>query len=106
MVHKIIEYADQNLKSEKGYYGLYGGLHIALMEQWNPKFDAMIDSIEKSRFEKIGSNHCTGFIAVTKMMERKLAVVKGTGSFGSKSDLYIGNGDTITFSSVDIGDVG
>jgi 7,8-dihydropterin-6-yl-methyl-4-(beta-D-ribofuranosyl)aminobenzene 5'-phosphate synthase len=105
-INSIIDYADQNLKPEIGYYGLYGGLHIALMENWNPQFDKMIESIQKAQFHKIGSNHCTGFIAVNKMTERNLPVVKGTASYGSKSDLYVGNGDEIVFSSVDLGGVG
>ncbi len=106
MIHKIIGFADNHLRPAQGYFGLYGGLHIALMEKWNPRFDKMIDAIARSEFEKIGSNHCTGVIAVRKMIERHLAVYKGSGSYGSKSDLYIGNGDEIEFSSLDIGGVG
>jgi 7,8-dihydropterin-6-yl-methyl-4-(beta-D-ribofuranosyl)aminobenzene 5'-phosphate synthase len=106
MIHEIIAMADRELKPKAGYFGLYGGLHIALLENWNPKFDVMIDSIQNKKFAKIGSNHCTGLIAVNKMLERKLAVVKGTASYGSKSELYIGNGDEMEFSMLDMSDVG
>jgi len=105
-INNIIAYSDQHIKPQNGYFGLYGGLHIALLEKWNPKFDVMLESIAKSKFQIIGSNHCTGQIAVKKMIERKLPVYKGTGSFGSKSELYIGNGDEIAFSSTDMGEVG
>jgi 7,8-dihydropterin-6-yl-methyl-4-(beta-D-ribofuranosyl)aminobenzene 5'-phosphate synthase len=94
------------LKPKTGYFGLYGGLHIALLESWNPKFEVMLDSIQSKKFEKVGSNHCTGVIAVKKMLERNLAVVKGTANYGSKSELYIGNGDEIEFSMLDRRDVG
>jgi hypothetical protein len=66
----------------------------------------MIESIQKAQFHKIRSNHCTGLIAVTKMTERNLPVVKGRASYGIRSGLYVGNGGEIVFSSVDPGGVG
>jgi hypothetical protein len=31
------------------------------------------------------------------MLERGMPVVRGTGSRGSKSEYYVGNGDTVVF---------
>ena len=31
------------------------------------------------------------------MLERGMPVVRGSGRHGSKSDLYLGNGDTVVF---------
>jgi hypothetical protein len=46
----------------------------------------------KYDFKKVAANHCTGIPAVKKMVELGYPVVKGTGRFGSKSDLVVGNG--------------
>jgi len=48
-------------------------------------------------FTRIAANHCTGLPAVQKMVELGYPVIKGTGSKGSQSDLYIGNGDSVVF---------
>ena len=45
----------------------------------------------------VGCNHCTGLKAVEKMVELGYPLVKGTGRFGSVSDLYIGAGDEVVF---------
>jgi 7,8-dihydropterin-6-yl-methyl-4-(beta-D-ribofuranosyl)aminobenzene 5'-phosphate synthase len=51
----------------------------------------------KYNFDKVACNHCTGLKAVEKMLELGYPVVKGTGSFTSVSDLYVGAGDEIVF---------
>jgi 7,8-dihydropterin-6-yl-methyl-4-(beta-D-ribofuranosyl)aminobenzene 5'-phosphate synthase len=51
----------------------------------------------KYNFKKVACNHCTGLPAVKKMIELGYPVVQGTGSNGSKSNLYVGNGDEVTF---------
>ena len=48
-------------------------------------------------FQKIACNHCTGLAAVQKMIQLGYPVVRGTGHLGSKSDLYVGNGDEVIF---------
>lgn len=51
----------------------------------------------KYNFKKIACNHCTGEVAVKKMIELGYSVVKGTARFGSMSDLYVGNSDEVFF---------
>jgi len=48
-------------------------------------------------FQKIACNHCTGLAAVQRMIQLGYPVVRGTGHLGSKSDLYVGNGDEVIF---------
>ncbi|MBW2443360.1 MAG: hypothetical protein JRH12_23010 [Deltaproteobacteria bacterium] len=42
-------------------------------------------------------NHCTGLPAVEKMLELGIPVVQGSVKHGSKSKLYVGNGDEVVF---------
>jgi len=49
----------------------------------------------KYDFKKIACNHFTGAVAVQKMLDFGYPVVRDTAKFGSKSDLYIGKGDTV-----------
>ena len=51
----------------------------------------------KYNFKKVACNHCTGAAAVQKMIELGYPVVRGTKRFGTKSDLYVGNGDVVEF---------
>jgi 7,8-dihydropterin-6-yl-methyl-4-(beta-D-ribofuranosyl)aminobenzene 5'-phosphate synthase len=62
-----------------------------------PKQEEMVKKMAKYNFKKIACNHCTGEAAVKKMIELGYPVVKGTASFGSVSDLYVGNGDEVFF---------
>ena len=95
--HVMFAFARKKIGSSSRFYGLYGGLHISLLESWNPKAQAMLEAILKEKFSAIGSNHCTGVIAVEKMIEHGQPVVIGTANFGSKSEKYVGNGDEIVF---------
>ena len=78
-------------------YGVYGGLHIAPFGPLKEDQEQMITAMAKYNFEKLACNHCTGLAAVQKMVELGYPVVEGTGRFGSKSRLYIGNGDEVLF---------
>jgi len=91
------EYAQKYLLGGENLYGLYGGLHSAPFGILTPDKEKMIIDMEKFGFQKIAANHCTGLAAVKKMIELGYPVVRGTGQFGSKSDLYVGNGDSVTF---------
>jgi 7,8-dihydropterin-6-yl-methyl-4-(beta-D-ribofuranosyl)aminobenzene 5'-phosphate synthase len=94
----MFDFAKKNIGADSTkFYGLYGGLHISLLESWNPAAQAMLEAILNENFSVIGSNHCTGVIAVEKMIEHGQPVVRGTANFGSKSDKYVGNGDEIVF---------
>ena len=51
----------------------------------------------KYDLKKVAWNHFTGAVAVQKMIDFGYPVVRSTAQFGSKSDVYIGNGNTVTF---------
>ena len=78
-------------------YGIYGGLHIAPVGPMDPKREFIVREMGKYGFKKVACNHCTGLAAVKRMIELGYPVVKGTARFGSKSDLYVGNGDSVEF---------
>ncbi len=97
-IKAAIDFARTHIATATGrFHGLFGGLHISALEVWSPAADQVLDTMQQAQFDMIGSNHCTGIIAVEKMIERKFPVAMGTGRFGSRSNRYIGNGDSITF---------
>ena len=94
----IITYMETVRKKIKGgekIYAVQGGLHISPFEDWDPQYDDLILALNKYGIQKIGANHCTGFIAVEKMIAAKLPVVTGTKRNMTKRDIYLGNGDTL-----------
>lgn len=97
----IIKFADtayRELKYENdNMHGIYGGLHISPFEDWDPKYDDLVISMEKWGFEKIGCNHCTGILTAKKFIDRGYNVIEGTAQYRSKDKAYLGNGDTIEF---------
>jgi hypothetical protein len=58
--------------------------------------EAMIRDMGRYGFDRIACNHCTGLPAVELMTALGYPIVRGTGNLGSISDLYIGNGDSVT----------
>ena len=48
-------------------------------------------------FKQIACNHCTGLATVELKVELGYPVVRGTGRDKSVSDLYVGNGNSVTF---------
>lgn len=93
----LIKYAQEKIQGGDKLYGLYGGLHISPFEEWEPKLDAVITGLQATKLQKVAANHCTGLIAVQKMMAANIPVVKGTAKYGSRNDLYLGNGDEVIF---------
>lgn len=104
----LVNYARRNFKDGKNNYGCYGGLHISVFENWDPKFDDIITGMKHYNMSKIGCNHCTGWIWAEKALAEGLPIVKGTqknlsyrkvGSLSNSknSNAYIGNGDNISF---------
>jgi 7,8-dihydropterin-6-yl-methyl-4-(beta-D-ribofuranosyl)aminobenzene 5'-phosphate synthase len=91
------DYAVNHLNARERLYGLYGGLHIAPFGQLGDEELSWIEKMGSYGFKKIAANHCTGLLAVHNMIQRGYPLVKGTGSKGSQSDLYIGNGDSVFF---------
>ena len=96
-VSTMMNYVRQNIQGGNRLYGLYGGLHIAPFEQWDPKMDSVISGLADMKLQKVAANHCTGFVTIQKMLAANIPVVKGMAKYGSRSDLYIGNGDEVVF---------
>jgi 7,8-dihydropterin-6-yl-methyl-4-(beta-D-ribofuranosyl)aminobenzene 5'-phosphate synthase len=93
----LLEYAEEAFEGFTEFHGVYGGLHIAPFEEWGPAQEELLDKLQAYRLQQLACNHCTGILTVQKMLERGMPVVRGTGSRGSKSEYYLGNGDTIVF---------
>ncbi len=93
----LLEYAQEAFEGFTEFHGVYGGLHIAPFEEWGPAQEELLDKLQTYRLQQLACNHCTGVFTVEKMLERGMPVVRGTGSHGSKSDLYLGNGDRVVF---------
>lgn len=91
------EFARQKIEGGENLYGLYGGLHIAPVGEVDARGEKTIMDLGAYGFRKIACNHCTGIGAVQKMVGLGYPVVSGSAKNGSVSNLYLGNGDTITF---------
>jgi 7,8-dihydropterin-6-yl-methyl-4-(beta-D-ribofuranosyl)aminobenzene 5'-phosphate synthase len=94
---KFAGFAKEGIDGGQKLYGFYGGLHIAPYERLSSKGQFAIDGLAECEFERIGCNHCTGLIAIEKMLDMGYPIVKGSGRFGSNSDFYLGNGDEVCF---------
>jgi 7,8-dihydropterin-6-yl-methyl-4-(beta-D-ribofuranosyl)aminobenzene 5'-phosphate synthase len=101
----LFSYARKNFQGYKPY-GCYGGLHISLFETWDPKFDDIIKGVKAFKIQKLGCNHCTGWIWAEKAAAAGVPVVKGTDEYKSykkyssvakTSNVFLTNGDTVTF---------
>jgi 7,8-dihydropterin-6-yl-methyl-4-(beta-D-ribofuranosyl)aminobenzene 5'-phosphate synthase len=90
-------FARDKIEGGDKMYGIYGGLHIAAFGPIDPKREFIIKALGKYNFEKIACNHCTGLAAVERMIELGYPVVKGTARYGSRSELFVGNGDKVLF---------
>jgi len=91
------DFAQKKILGGENMYGVYGGLHIAPFGPMNADREHIVKGMAKYNFKKIACNHCTGEVAVKRMIELGYPVVRGTGSLGSKSNLYVGNGDEVFF---------
>ncbi len=91
------DFAVSKIAGGENMYGVYGGLHIAPFGPLNAEQEQVVQDLGKYNFKKLACNHCTGFHAVQKMVELGYPVVRGTGRFGTQSDLYVGNGDEVVF---------
>ena len=76
------------------YPGVVKGWHYH--EKQTDHF-VIVKGMAKYNFKKVACNHCTGLVAVQRMIDLGYPVVKGSGQNGSKSDLYVGNGDEVMF---------
>lgn len=98
--------ARREIKGGDKIYGCYGGLHISLFENWDPKFDDIIKGTQAFNPTKMGCNHCTGWIWAERAAEAGLPIVKGTDTFktyprqsavAKDSNVFLTNGDTVVF---------
>ena len=93
----LAEFAKKKIVGGDNMYGVYGGLHIAPFGPVKPERAHLITGMADYNFKKVACNHCTGLKAVEMMIELGYPLVKGTGRFGSVSDLYVGAGDEVFF---------
>lgn len=96
-VLNLMKYGQENIQGGDKPYGIYGGVHIAPFEQWDPKSDAVISGLAAMKLRKVATNHCVGLVTVQKMLAANIPVVKGSARYGSRSNLYLGNGDEVVF---------
>jgi 7,8-dihydropterin-6-yl-methyl-4-(beta-D-ribofuranosyl)aminobenzene 5'-phosphate synthase len=93
----LLEYAREAFDGFLEFHAVYGGLHISPFEEWGPAQDELLDKLKTYRLQRLACNHCTGVLTVEKMLERGMPVDRGTGRHGSRSTLFIGNGDAVIF---------
>jgi 7,8-dihydropterin-6-yl-methyl-4-(beta-D-ribofuranosyl)aminobenzene 5'-phosphate synthase len=101
----LFSYAKKNFEGYKPY-GCYGGLHITLFETWEPKFDDIIKGVAAFQIQKLGCNHCTGWIWAEKAAAAGIPIVKGTDKFktykrqstvAKDTNVFLTNGDSVVF---------
>lgn len=93
----LLDYAREHFEGFTEFHAVYGGLHISPFEEWGPEQDALLDKLKEYRLKRLACNHCTGVLTVEKMLERGMPVERGSARHGSRSELYVGNGDTVIF---------
>lgn len=91
----LLDYGKRTFQGADKVYAVYGGLHISPFEEWDARRDRLVQALRNVGIEHLGCNHCTGEIAVRKMIDAGLPVVRGSARHGSRTDLYLGNGDVL-----------
>ncbi|MBK9952032.1 MAG: MBL fold metallo-hydrolase [Candidatus Competibacteraceae bacterium] len=94
-VLNLLDYARQAFVGGERIHALYGGLHIAPLDDWDEARDRIINGLRSYHIDKLACNHCTGRTAVEKMLEIGLPVQRGTARNGSQTNLFLGNGDVL-----------
>jgi 7,8-dihydropterin-6-yl-methyl-4-(beta-D-ribofuranosyl)aminobenzene 5'-phosphate synthase len=94
-VLNLLDYARRTFQGGDRIFGLYGGLHISPLEDWDESRDQIVASLAQHGIARLACNHCTGGRAVEKMLESGLPVVRGTARNGSQNELFVGNGDVV-----------
>lgn len=94
---KFADFAQHKIVGGENMYGVYGGLHIAPFGLLNNEQEELVKGMAKYQFKRVACNHCTGLAAVQKMVELCYPVVEGSARGGSKTELYVGNGDEVLF---------
>jgi 7,8-dihydropterin-6-yl-methyl-4-(beta-D-ribofuranosyl)aminobenzene 5'-phosphate synthase len=94
-VLNLLDYAGQTFEGGSKIHAIYGGLHISPFGEWSERRAELIRRLGEVRLEHLGCNHCTGALAVQKMIDAGLPVVRGSARHGSTTDLFLGNGDAM-----------
>jgi 7,8-dihydropterin-6-yl-methyl-4-(beta-D-ribofuranosyl)aminobenzene 5'-phosphate synthase len=92
-VLNLLDYARETFAEP--IYAVYGGLHISPFEEWDAEHERLVDQLSEYHIAHFGCNHCTGIKAVQRMTETGLPVVRGSARHGSKTELFLGNGDVL-----------
>nr|VFK35151.1 MAG: 7,8-dihydropterin-6-yl-methyl-4-(beta-D-ribofuranosyl)aminobenzene 5'-phosphate synthase [Candidatus Kentron sp. MB]VFK77166.1 MAG: 7,8-dihydropterin-6-yl-methyl-4-(beta-D-ribofuranosyl)aminobenzene 5'-phosphate synthase [Candidatus Kentron sp. MB] len=89
----LLDYAKRTFQGGEKIHAVYGGLHISPFGEWNNKLDKVVTALGQHGIKHFACNHCTGEPAVQRMIELGFPVTRGSAQNGSRSDIYIGNGD-------------
>lgn len=104
-IMNLLGFAKDNLAAP-GLYGCYGGLHLSIFDTWKPEFDGIIDEVKRLGMEKMGCNHCTGWMWAEKAVSHGVPIIPGTDAYlgypkrstaARGSHAFLGNGDSVTF---------
>jgi 7,8-dihydropterin-6-yl-methyl-4-(beta-D-ribofuranosyl)aminobenzene 5'-phosphate synthase len=104
-IMRLLDFARDRFAQSR-LYGCYGGLHLSIFDTWKPEFDAIIEEVKASGMEKMGCNHCTGWMWAEKAATHGVPIVRGTDAYISYpkrssaargSHAFLGNGDFVTF---------
>jgi len=94
-VLNLLDYARRTFRGGERIHAIYGGLHISPLEDWDEAREQVIEALGGYGIAKVACNHCTGRTAVERMLALDLPVVRGTARNGSRTDLFLGNGDAL-----------
>lgn len=102
----LLDFARQNFSTSR-LYGCYGGLHLSVFDTWKPEFDEIIEQVKASGMEKMGCNHCTGWMWADKAATHGVPIVRGSDAYlaypksataaGKGNYAFLGNGDSVSF---------
>lgn len=94
-VLNLLDYAARTFAGGDRMYAVYGGLHISPFNEWDEEREGIVRRLGDYRLQRLGCNHCTGVRAVQAMIDEGLPVVRGSARHGSKTELFLGNGDVL-----------
>ncbi|NJM12268.1 MAG: MBL fold metallo-hydrolase [Synechococcaceae cyanobacterium SM1_2_3] len=94
-VLNLLDYARCTFSGGERIHAIYGGLHIAPLEDWDESRQQVVNALSGYGIAKVACNHCTGRTAVEKMLEAGLPVLRGAARNGSQTELFVGNGDVL-----------
>lgn len=93
----LCDFGRDNIEGGQRLFGLCGGLHLAPFQRLEPAAAEVIERLGDYGLAAMAVNHCTGRPAVEKMRDLGYPVVTGSASQGSRTELFVGNGDSVVF---------